>query len=49
MISEPLTASCLTDNVSLTLKANAVVHFTISAYQPVPEYGYDYEWYQTHC
>ena len=47
--AQPLTASCLTDDVSLALKANAVVHFTVSAYQPVSEYGYDYEWYQVHC
>ncbi len=47
--AQPLSVSRLTGpQISLTLKSNAVMHFAISAYHPVPEYGYDYEWYQIH-
>ena len=50
--AQPLTASRLFgdgETISLTLKANAVAHFTVSAYQPVREHGYDYNWYIEHC
>ena len=47
--AQPLSTSKLTGHqVGLVLKPNAVAHFTLSLYRPVPEAGYDYEWYQLH-
>ena len=48
---QPLSTSTLIEEgkeIGFTMKPNAVMHFTISAYHPVKEHGYDYEWYLTH-
>ena len=34
--------------LSLTLRENAVVHFTLAPVRGEPDYGYDYEWYRQH-
>lgn len=35
--------------ITLTLKENAVVHFTLSPRTMESEYGYDYSWYENHA
>lgn len=35
--------------ITLTLKENAVVHFTLAPRKMTGEYGYDYSWYETHA
>lgn len=50
--AQPLCASRLLESredATLTLGCNAVVHFVLRPYAPTSEYGYDYEWYRTHC
>ena len=34
---------------ALTLRENAVVHFTLSPAEGTPDEGYDYEWYRNHA